>query len=484
MTCNASAADQPQWGQWQTRNMVSSERNLPDGFDPKTGRNVRWIAELGTESYSTPVIVNGKVLVGTNNEQPRDPKHQGDRGVLMCFDEKDGRLCWQLVVPKLEHDPFGDWTRVGIVSPATVEGDSVYLFTNRGEVACLDLDGMADGNDGPVTDEGRHMVSKGSPPTEPGPADADVRWLFDIAAGTGVHQHDAGHCSVLVDGPFLYVCTSNGVDRSHRHVPSPDAPSLIVLDKATGRLVAVDDEKIGPRIIHCTWSSPAAGTVNGRRLIFFGGGDAVVYAFDALRSADAGQVHKLRRAWKFDCDPEAPKENVHEFQDNRQHGPSTITGMPVFHENRIYLTVGGDLWHGKLQAHLVCLPADRTGDITKAGPLWSYPLERHCMSTPSVADGLVYVGDCGRNVHCVDAATGKPCWTHKTPGDIWSSTLVADGKVYVTTRRGDFIVFAAGREKKILSSLRLDTPVNASPTAANGVLYVTTMNRLYAIERR
>ena len=57
----------------------------------------------------------------------------------------------------------------------------------------------------------------------------------------------------------------------------PKAPSLIALDKTTGRLVARDDEQVGPRIFHCTWSSPALGQVNGRKLVFFCGGDGVVY---------------------------------------------------------------------------------------------------------------------------------------------------------------------------------------------------------------
>jgi outer membrane protein assembly factor BamB len=94
------AADQPQWGQPWSRNMVSNERDLPDSFDPGTSRNIKWVAALGTESHSTPIVAGGRVYIGTNNGEPRDPRHQGDRGVLMCFDERDGKLLWQLVVPK------------------------------------------------------------------------------------------------------------------------------------------------------------------------------------------------------------------------------------------------------------------------------------------------------------------------------------------------------------------------------------------------
>ena len=100
----APAADQPQWGQRYSRNMVSDEKGLPDRFDPKTGENVKWSAAIGSQCWATPVVAGGKVLIGTNNSQPRDPKHEGDRGVLMCLNEADGSFAWQLVVPKLSED--------------------------------------------------------------------------------------------------------------------------------------------------------------------------------------------------------------------------------------------------------------------------------------------------------------------------------------------------------------------------------------------
>src|SRR5690349_9281865 len=102
----AMAADQPQWGEKFSRNMVSSEAGLPDRFDPASGQNIKWVAKLGSQSYATPIVASGRVLIGTNNDVPRDPKHQGDRGVLMCFDETNGQIVWQLVVPKLEDDPY------------------------------------------------------------------------------------------------------------------------------------------------------------------------------------------------------------------------------------------------------------------------------------------------------------------------------------------------------------------------------------------
>ncbi len=525
----AGAADQPQWGQGFTRNMVSGETGLVDDFDPATGRNVKWVASLGSETWATPVVAQGRVFIGTNNDPPRDPRHKGDRALLLCLDEQDGSLLWQLVVPKLGPDPYLDWPRAGFCSPATVEGNRVYVVSNRGEAMCLDIEGQKNGNDGPYLAEGRHMAPKDAEPMEVTSLDADIIWLFDIPNQAGTYPHDAAHASILIDGDFLYVNTSNGVDNTHKKVRCPDGPSLIVLDKKTGRLLARDREGIGPRIFHSTWSSPALGVVNGRKLIFFCGGDGVVYAFEPLgaardkgapplpmasherkeRGQDAlatgaaqgqdalatgaaqgqdalatGEVRTLKRVWRFDCDPSAPKENVSEYLRNREVSPSNIKSMPVFHRNRLYVTVGGDIWWGKTRAWLQCIDATGTGDITASGLIWSYDLTQHCCATPAVQDGLVFVADCGRLIHCVDAETGRPCWTHETKGPIWASPLVADGKVYIGTNRRDFWVLAAGREKKVIGTVQLDSPTSSTPVAANGVLYVTTMEKLYALANR
>ena len=342
-----------------------------------------------------------------------------------------------------------DWPRTGICSPPTIEGQRVYLVTNRAEVRCVAL------------------------------ATADPIWTFDLRRQAGVHPHDASHCSILIHGQFLYITPSNGVDNTHCGMPAPDAPSLIVLDKATGRMLARDRVRIGTRTIHSAWASPSLGIVDGRPLIFLGGADGICYAFEALAAAPPeGQLATLKEVWRFDCDPAAPKVDVLKWQDNRREGPINITGMPVFDNGRVYVTAGGDYWHGKPQCWLKCI------DAAKGTEIWSYPLSRHCLSTPAIHDGLAYIVDCGRLIHCVDIATGKAVWTHTANGDFWSSPLVADGRVYVGSRRGDFWILAAGRQKKILACIDLEAPINSTAVAANGVLFIATDTKLYAVGKK
>jgi outer membrane protein assembly factor BamB len=463
--------------------MVSPEKGLPDSFDPAAGRGVKWTARLGTSTYGTPVVAGGKVLIGTNNGVPRDPRHKGDRGVLMCFDASSGALAWQLVVPKLRTPKWGDFQNCGIASSPAVEGGRVYLVTNRFEVACLDLDGLADGNDGPYADEGRHMAEPGQADLEVTPLDADILWLCDMVREAGINPHNAANAAPLLDGEFLYVGTSNGVDPSHRMVPAPEAPSLIALEKRTGRIVGRDNFGIGPLLFHGQWSSPSLGEAAGRRLVVFGGGNGVVYAAEALGSAalQAAAPLAFREVWRFDCDPAGPKVNPTSFHNNRREGPSTIIGSPVFLDGRVYVCAGGDYWHGKRQSWLKCIAADRSGDVAASAELWSYPMDRHVTATPSVADGLVYLTDASGGIHCVDAATGRGVWRHQARGETWGSTLAADGRVYVGTGGKRLLVMAAGREAKVLAEVEVDAPIQSTPVAADGVLCVATYRTLYAL---
>ena len=222
--------------------------------------------------------------------------------------------------------------------------------------------------------------------------------------------------------------------------PTHQASSCSI--KRLGDSSPEDDERIGPNIFHASWSAPSEGVIKDRSLIFFGGGDGACYALEALHAGETSdQIIKLKRAWRFDGDPTAPKKDIHSYVTNRKESPSVISGMPVFYKSRIYVTLGGDIWWGKHKAWLQCIDATGSGDVSAKNLVWSYPVNRHCCATPAIYGGMVFVGDCGHQFHCVDAETGKPYWTQDVKGDVWGSALVADGRVYLGTRRGDFMDF-------------------------------------------
>lgn len=489
------AGDWPEWGGTVHRNMYSSEKNLPDRFEPgsfkrgteevdmATTKNVRWVANLGTQSYGNAVVAQGRVLLGTNNDNPRDPAHQGDRSILLCLDEKTGELAWQLVVPKLKSGKVNDWENLGLLSSPRVEGKYVYVVTSRCEVMCLDLMGLADGNDGPFQDEGAYIVKDtGLPPSKLGPKDADIIWVYDMMDELGVFPHNASNSSPLVVGDRVYVCTSNGQDWTHVNIPSPLSPSFITLDKKTGEFLGEDDAGIGPNIFHGQWGSVSGGQVHGKWQIFAGGGNGVLYGFDSQPKKDE-ETSFLRKIWWFDCNP--PEYKVRDGKPIRYpsaEGPSEINATPVFYKNRVYVAIGQDPEHGEGIGRLVCVDPAKEGNVTDSALLWEYRGIHRSISTVSIdpATGLLFVGDFSGFVHCLDAETGKLYWTHDMKAHMWGSTMVADGKVYVGDEDGDFVVLAAAKEKKLLSETNLNAPIYSTPVVANGVIYVASNSHLYA----
>jgi outer membrane protein assembly factor BamB len=154
----------------------------------------------------------------------------------------------------------------------------------------------------------------------------------------------------------------------------------------------------------------------------------------------------------------------------------------VFHQDRVYVAIGQDPRHGRGRGMLHCIQADGNGDVTQSGRVWTYDKIDRSMSTASIANGLLFIADYPGRIHCLDAETGHCHWIHETNAEIWGSTLVADGKVFVGTQKG-FWVLAADKEKKVLSEVRLGSPMWASPIAANGVLYVTSQKYLWAVAK-
>src|SRR5687768_15307072 len=186
--------DWPMWGGTPDRNMVSNMKGLPISWDVKDKKNVKWVAQLGSQTYGNAVVSGGLVFVGTNNEGLRDPKVTGDKGVLMAFRESDGQFMWQMIHDKLAAGRVNDWPYQGVASSPLVEGDRVYYVSNRAELVCLDTQGFRDKeNDGPVTDE-----------KLTGEANGDVVWKFDMIEEVGALPHNLANSSPVAHGDLIF----------------------------------------------------------------------------------------------------------------------------------------------------------------------------------------------------------------------------------------------------------------------------------------
>lgn len=481
--------DWPMWGGTPGRNMASGATGVSLDFDMKSGKKVLWQKGLGSQTYGNPIVAGGKVYVGTNNgggyRKDKYPSDQ-DKGVVLCFNEADGEFIWQLTRDKLAAGRVQDWLLQGICSVPAIEGDRMWVVTNRCELMCLDTEGFTDGeNDGDVQDE-----------VDSTKQDADIVWNLDMIDKYGVFPHNLATSSPVVHGDLVFILTSNGVAENHIDVPSPRAPCFIAVNKKTGELVWEHNQPFD-EILHGQWSSPALGVVNGKAQVIFPGGDGWVYAHDALSGDEI---------WKCDLNPKDTKWEL--------HGKGTrnaIISTPVFHENSVIISVGQDPEHGEGVGHMWRIDATKTGDLSaevgekaqkgkpnpNSGIIWHYggevagedgepeALFRRTMSTVSIYDDMVFCADLSGYVHCVDLKTGKRHWEYDMLSGVWGSTLAVDGKVFLGNEDGDLLVFKASKEKaEVLAKISTvkSSSIYSTPTFANGKMYLSDRTRLYAVD--
>ena len=143
----ASADDWPMLGRDGTRNGVSTEIDAPTHWSvenheknhvARESLGIRWSEPLGSETHSSPVVSNGLVWIGTNNAQPGIQTDYSYNSVLKCFRVTDGKQVYEYVSPKFgTRTQDAGWTGLG--SSPLIEGDRLWLTTNRSEVLCWDI---------------------------------------------------------------------------------------------------------------------------------------------------------------------------------------------------------------------------------------------------------------------------------------------------------------------------------------------------------
>jgi outer membrane protein assembly factor BamB len=471
------------------RNMVNEfEHGMPTDWSVEEGseKNIKWSADLGSKAYGGPVVADGKVFIGTNNERPRNREITGDKGIVLCFRQSDGKFLWQAVHDKLPAGRVNDWPREGICSTPVVEGKRLYYVNNRAEVICADTEGFLDGKNDGVQDE-----------KYKGPTDADIVWRLDMIKELDVFPHNLATCSPLIVGDLLFVVTSNGVDEGHINIPQPKAPSFIVLNKLSGKLLWQSNAP-GMNIMHGQWSNPVYAVVNDKPQVIFPGGDGWLRGFEP----SSGEL-----LWKFDCNP---KSSVYKL--GGKGTKSDFLATPVVYDNKVYIGVGQDPEHDEGVGHFWCIdlnkqPKNPDKDLSPVNDnfdphdpvnkdsalVWHFggPADPkktgrnyyfgRTMSTCAIKDGLVYISELAGYLHCLDARTGEKHWEHNMNAACWSSPYWVDSKVYMGNDDGKVLIFEHGKEKKQLGEIDMGSKVRATPVASDGVLYVMTENKLYAI---
>jgi outer membrane protein assembly factor BamB len=458
-----AALPQATFGGTIDRNMVNLvDKNVPTTWSVADGKlkNIKWVAEVGTRSYGGPVIYGGRVFVGTNNDQPRDPKIKETKAVLMCFRESDGAFLYQILHDLPGQEIIREAVHDGLCSTPTAQGDFIYYCTPGCEVICAHA------------------------------KDGKIAWSFDMMKKLKVFPCYLCNCSPLVVGDLLFVMTGNGTDNQGDLV-SPKAPSFVALRKATGEVVWTSALP-GRNIIEGQWANPVYAEANGKPQVIFPGGDGYLYALDPANG---------NLIWKFNCSPKV---------DSDREIKSYFVATPVVYQNKVYIGTGAYPDHPSPPrvGHFFCIDITKTGDVSckddKYDPkapankgsalVWHFggliqpkPAKGRIeyfgrtISTAAIHDGLVYIAEERGYLHCLDAATGKAYWEHDFRTGIWGSPYWVDGKIYLCTEDGDVHIFAHGKVLKKIGSVDMDESLQTTPVVVNGVLYIATKKKVYAI---
>ena len=495
---STGAEDWPMLGRDGTRNGVSPERGAPtvwsveaheDGRLIRETSGVRWAAALGSATFSSPVIASGLVWIGTH-QPPAGEKHP-DRsvGLLKCFRVADGQQVYEFLSPVLpqRHQDAG-WNGLG--SSPLIEGDRLWVATNRAEVHCLDI--------GP-------LIRGEGPPRE--------LWKLDLIKTFEPFQRmplmgPPRPCSIGSSWKGrIFVTINNGVGEDYVSVPKPDAPSLVCLNKDTGE-VHWQDNSPGANILVTQFSSPTVTEIAGQVQVIVPQSDGWVRAFDPETGA---------KLWEFDVNP---KTNFYTISGRSNR--NSLLGNAVVSEGRVYIASGLDPEQGEGVGRLVCIDPTKRGDVSselavdaedkplprrraqavdpKAGEkaipnpnsalVWEFlscgkkfeEVMHRSMSSVAVANGLVIAADMAGLVHCFDAKTGQRHWAHDTLATIWASPLIVDDKIYVADEDGEIAVYRLTAEPhEPLAVIPMDSSVCSSPAFVNGTLYIASRHKLFAI---
>jgi outer membrane protein assembly factor BamB len=134
-----------------------------------------------------------------------------------------------------------------------------------------------------------------------------------------------------------------------------------------------------------------------------------------------------------------------------------------------------------------CIPLDSTGDITGSDKIvWSYKRGTPYVPSPLLTgDRLYFTQTNDVLLTCLNAKTGEVIFDRqRLPrlSSLYASPVEAAGRIYITDRDGATAVLERGDKLKVLSTNRLDEPIDASPAVVGRQLFLRGAKHLYCIE--
>lgn len=399
------------------RNGASTERNLPARWSP-AGENLAWTLPVG--GRSTPVVHGNRLYLQTITSG--DVSTTQER--LIAVDVTAGTIVWERNLSQYLSDV--PQHRAGWASPAVdPQTGNIFMFTISAELVAFNPAGT--------------VLWKRSLPEEYG----------------AITTHGGRTTSPIVDGNKVIL---NTLLQGWGDLGRP-GNRYFAFDKTTGHTIWVSAPQ--PRHYDTNYSSPIIATVDGVRQMIVGGTDG---AFHGL------QVETGKPVWRLEISKRA------------------ILGSAVIRNSTLFITHGEENI-GTTEMGMVAAVdlSGKTGEIPLTALAWNTHGFMPTFSSPVLDGNRLYVVDNGAIVGAFDATAGTQLWT-RTLGTLQKgSPTLADGKLYVGTENGKFYILQPGAtgvevlDEDVLGTAGEPEVIVASPVVAGGRVYVTSMEKLYAI---
>jgi outer membrane protein assembly factor BamB len=275
-------------------------------------------------------------------------------------------------------------------------------------------------------------------------------WAFDRADGREVWKRELGEfisehgsgTSPIVYRDLLILSNDQGGTMDPKGSPRDGKSFLIALDAATGATRWQTDRKTAV----VSYSTPLVIEETGKRpeLIFTSQAEGIV-GLDPLN----GKVN-----WQV---PGFTKRTV---------------GSAVYADGVIAASCG----QGSGGSMMIGVAGGKS--VWQAQKMLPY------VPSPVGFGRHFYVVSDGGVAGCFEARSGKPLWSERLGGNFAAGALVIDGKVYAISEQGEMFVFAAAEQYKLIARSSVDEPVYATPSVANGRLYIRTHKSLICLGNR
>jgi outer membrane protein assembly factor BamB len=219
--------------------------------------------------------------------------------------------------------------------------------------------------------------------------------------------------------------------------------------KSGGRVVALraatgETAWEQPRPDGASWSSPIVARAPDGRDVLILNGDGRVSGYDLARGAPLWEVEGVS---------------------------GDVAPSPAAEGSRFFVAMAGA---GALGFALA--PA--------AAKQWENASVSPEVPSPVAAGGLLFVPADNGAIACLDAADGKPLWTHEFPAGFYASPIVCGDRLYALDREGVMHILSAGRTFRKIADCALGEAADATPAFAGGHVFIRTRTHLWCVGSR